>query len=138
MHYSNLISTSIPKNVSKEILAYIDEINELLPNLLNLSKEDLESLPKVSYDNIDFVHEVLAIAEEDPKLIPDNIDINEIRKDVQLTDSIIRILIPLKKLVKKLENNALLAGSEAYVPSMAIFNALKTRKRMGRISVAVS
>lgn len=138
MHYSNLISTKIPKNVSNEILAYIDEINGMLPNLLTLSKEELDSLPKVSYDNIDFVHEVLAIAEEDPSLIPDNIDISEIRKDVELTDSILRLLIPLKQLVKKLENNALLAGSEAYVPSMAIYNALKTRKKRARIFVAVS
>ena len=58
--------------------------------------------------------------------------LEEIKKDVNLILAIYKILDPLKKLEKKLEDSALLAGSEAYLPSIAIYNSIKAealRKR---------
>lgn len=123
--YSNLISTSISQEQINEILAAIDRINAKLPTLVSLSNEELSSLPKVSYKNIDFIHEVLDFADTYPELVPPDIDVQEIRKDVKLIESLTKILIPIKKLVKKLEDSAILAGSEAYIPSLAIYNSVK-------------
>lgn len=123
--YSNLISTSISQEQINEILAAIDRINAKLPTLVTLSNEELSSLPKVSYKNIDFIHEVLDFADTYPELVPPDIDVQEIRKDVKLIESLTKILIPIKKLVKKLEDSAILAGSEAYIPSLAIYNSVK-------------
>jgi hypothetical protein len=129
MHYSNLISTSISKKEIDEILAAIERINKLLPQLITLSNEEKASLPKVSFSNIDFVNEVLDMAEENPEQVPESIDIPEIRKDIELIESITRILRPLRQLERKLEDSALLAGSEAYIPSLAIFNSMRMRNR---------
>lgn len=123
--YSNLISTSISQEQINEILAAIDRINAKLPTLVTLSNEELSSLPKVSYKNIDFIHEVLDFVDTYPELVPPDIDVQEIRKDVKLIESLTKILIPIKKLVKKLEDSAILAGSEAYIPSLAIYNSVK-------------
>lgn len=123
--YSNLISTSISQEQINEILAAIDRINAKLPTLVSLSNEELSSLPKVSYKNIDFIHEVLDFADTYPELVPPDIDVQEILKDVKLIESLTKILIPIKKLVKKLEDSAILAGSEAYIPSLAIYNSVK-------------
>jgi hypothetical protein len=128
MHYSNLISTSISEKEIDEILAAIERINHLLPNLVTLTNEEKASLPKVSFSNLDFVNEVLGMAEKNPEQVPKSINIPEIRKDIKLIEAISRILRPLKQLEKKLEDSALVAGSEAYIPSLAIFNYL----RMGR------
>jgi hypothetical protein len=76
-------------------------------------------------NTIDFVLEHLEEAENNPKLVPKNVDINEIEKDVKLIRAINKILNPLKSLEKKLMDSALLAGSEAYLPSIAIYNAIK-------------
>ncbi len=129
MHYSNLISTSISKKEIDEILTAIERINKLLPHLITLSNEEKASLPKVSFSNIDFVNEVLDMAEEKPEQVPESINIREIRKDIELIESITKILRPLKQLEKKLEDSALLAGSEAYIPSLAIFNSMRMRNR---------
>lgn len=126
--YSNLISTSISQEKINEITAAIDRINAQLPTLVSLSSEEMSSLPKVSIKNIDFIHEVLDFADTYPDLIPPNIDVQEIRKDLYLIESITKILKPMKKLVKKLEDSALLAGSEAYIPSLAIYNSVKAGK----------
>jgi len=129
MQYSNLISTSISQNEIDEILAAIERINKLLPNLITLTNEEKASLPKVSYSNIDFVNEVLDMAERNPDQVPASIKIREIRKDIELIESISKILRPLKQLEKKLEDSVLLAGSEAYIPSLAIFNSVRMGTR---------
>jgi hypothetical protein len=129
MRYKNLISTSISQKEIDEILKAIERINNLLPHLITLSNEEKAALPKVSFSNIDFINEVLDMAEENPDQVPDTINIPEIRKDIELIECITKILRPLKQLEKKLEDSALLAGSEAYIPSLAIFNSMRMRNR---------
>lgn len=125
MNYSNLISAKIPDKDINEILDAINFINEKLPELVTLSQEEVTALPKMGKNTIDFVTENLKEAETHPNLIPVNIDVDEIKKDVELIEAIFKIMDPLKKLEKKLEDSALLAGSEAYLPSIAIYNAMK-------------
>ena len=124
MAYPNKISTSISEESIREILSSIEKIDKLLPDLVSLSNEKLSSLPKVSASTIEFVYETLELVDKYPALIPRDVEIPEIRKDAELIEAINRILKPLKKLVRKLEDSAVLAGSEAYVPSMAIYNAV--------------
>lgn len=125
MTYSNLISTAIPDKEIKEILDAINTINEKLPDLIVLTKEEIVALPKMGEHTVDFVLENLKQAENNPDLVPHNVEIDEIIKDVELIKAIHKILNPLKKLERKLEDSALLAGSEAYLPSLAIYNAMK-------------
>ena len=125
MKYPNLLSTSIPNKDISEILNAIKFINDKLPDLITLEKEELATLPKTGRSTIEFVLENLKEAENHPDLVPADVDIEEIKKDVTLIHAIDKILQPLKKLQKKLEDSALLAGSEAYLPSISIYNAIK-------------
>jgi len=132
MHYPNLLSTSIPQKDIKEIMDAIAFINEKLPDLITLNSEELDALPKTGSHTIDFVLDNLKAAENNLDVVPEGVDLEEIKKDVKLIHSIYKILNPLKQLEKKLEHSALLAGSEAYLPSIAIYNAIKAdaiRKR---------
>ena len=136
--YSNFISSTISQDQINEIIAAIDRINAKLPTLVSLTNEELSSLPKVSMKNIDFIHEVLDFADTYPDLVPSHIDVQEIRKDLRLIESISKILKPMKQLVKKLEDCALLAGSEAYIPSLAIYNSViagTTRSRTHQMTI---
>ena len=125
MEYPNLLSTSIPSKDISEILKAINFINDKLPDLVTLAEEELNSLPKTGKSTIEFVLANLKEAESNPQLIPEEVNLNEIKKDVKLIHAINKILNPLKQLEKKLEDSALLAGSEAYLPSIAIYNAMK-------------
>jgi len=138
MDYPNNISTTIPSKDIKEIIEAINFINEKLSDLVTLKQEELDALPKTGKDVIDFVLENLKEAESKPDLIPKGVDLTEIKKDVKLINSIYKILDPLNQLEKKLEDSAMLAGSEAYLPSIAIYNAFKAdaiKKRHSRDSV---
>lgn len=125
MEYANLLSTAISNKDIKEIIEAINFINEKLPDLVTLTSEERASLPKMGESTIDFVLEHLDEAEKNPDLVPKNVNLHEIEKDVELIRAIYKILTPLKSLEKKLMDSALLAGSEAYLPSIAIYNAIK-------------
>lgn len=125
MEYPNLISATISNTDIKEIIDAIKFIDNKLSEMATLSHEEVDALPKMRQDTIGFVLENLEQAKEHPLLVPKDVDVEEIKKDVVLVDSINKILDPIKKLERKLEENALLAESEAYLPSIAIHNALR-------------
>ena len=132
MKYPNLISTTISEKELEDILNCISGIDEKLSDLVTLTDEELAALPKTGKNAIEFISESLKMAEKHPALVPDNIDIEEIKKDVDLIKSINIILRSLRALMKKLEDSAILAGSEAYLPSLAIYNTVKTREIVKR------
>ncbi len=125
MEYSNLISTQIDNKDLKEIIDAIRLINQKLPNLVTLTKEEYCALPKMQENTVSFVLDALQEARRHPEIVPKNVDVNEIVKDVELIKSIEKILNPLDTLIKKLEDSKILASSEAYLPSIAIHNASK-------------
>ncbi len=128
MTYPNLISATIPKKDLIQILKAIEFIDSKLPYLVNLTEEEMSSLPKMRFNTISFVKECLHYATMYPQHVPKDVDIREVEKDVELHNSVIKILESLKQLVKKLEDNALLAESEAYLPSISIYNSVKSAK----------
>lgn len=132
MVYPNLISTVISESDLREILDAIDFISKKLPGIEDISKEEMAALPKMERNTIDFVLENLKEAESHPELIPKDIDVAEIEKDAELINTIYKVIDPLKKIVKKLEETALVAGSEAYLPSIAIYNAMKANAILKR------
>ncbi len=131
MVYSNKVSTTISKNELKEILKTIELIDQKLPGLVNLSKEEIAALPRMNAHTETFVNECLIYAKRYPDLIPSDIEVAEIKKDVMLIKSLMKINEALTKLKQKIEDNILLASSEAYLPCIAIYNSIKTSKAAG-------
>jgi hypothetical protein len=136
MKYPNLISTQISENDLSEIIGAINFINEKLPDLVTISELEKTTLYKAQSDTIEFVQENLKLGEQHPELIPHDVDIEEIRKDVEVIKSINKIITPLKTLMKKLEDSKIVAGSEAYLPSIAVYNSVKANAILKRRHVA--
>jgi hypothetical protein len=125
MNYPNLISTRISEQDLNEIQGAISFIDEKLSDLITISELEKSTLYKANCDTVKFVKENLKLAEKNPELVPGDISIDEIRKDVELIESINKIMKPLNELTRKLKDSKTVAGSEAYLPSMAIYNAIQ-------------
>lgn len=138
MKYPNQISTKIDDHDLSEIIDAIKFINDKLPKLVTLTNEELCALPKMQENTIDFVLSTLKDAKQNPEMVPENVDIKEIMIDVELIKSIEKILKPLRLLMKKLQDSKTLAGSEAYLPSIAIYNAFKAADLQRRHPAKVS
>ncbi len=128
MGYPNKISTTITKNELNEILKAIELIDEKLPGLVTLSKEEIAALPRMNAHTETFVNDCLKYARKYPNFIPEDINVEEIKKDVTLIKSLLQINKALTKLKQKIEDNILLASSEAYLPCIGIYNSIKTAK----------
>jgi len=138
MHFANKISTSITNNDIEEILSEIIQIDKKLENLVTLSEEEKHAIPHMGNETVSFVFNVLEKAERNPELIPEKVDLREIQKDVDLITQINKVYKPLKDLITKLEDSALLASSEAYFPSLAIFNSITNANRKNKIDSSAS
>jgi len=127
----NRISVSISPDAVAAIKAAIDTIEKNLPTLINLTKEERHELPKMGDKTIAFVSKTLEYAKQNPKIVPAFLDLSEFEKDVNAVNSINKVLIPLQQLVEKLDDTALLAGSEAYSASLVFYNAVKGASKAG-------
>jgi len=127
MEYPNFISTRISKEDLNDIMSAIGFIQNKLPDLLSVSDLEPYTMYNTKTNSVDFVQQNLNYAEKHPEVIPEDVDVQEIQKDVALIKSINKILAPLKKLVEKLEDSKVVACNEAYLPSIAIYNAIKAR-----------
>ena len=83
MIYPNLISTTVPDKDLKEILKALKFINEKLPDLVTLTKEELTTLPKIGQNTNSFILENLKEAENNPDLVPKDIELDEIKRKPQ-------------------------------------------------------
>lgn len=138
MKYTNQISATISQKDLKEIIEAIGFIDEKLSDLVSLSEEELSALPKMEKNTFSFVLENLKLAESNKELVPEDVNLGELKKDVELVNAIQKIYTPIKVLSKKLNDSAILASSEAYLPSLAIYNAIKAdqirnKNKSGRV-----
>ncbi len=138
MQFANKISTSIKNNDVEEILSQINKIDKKLKNLVALSDEERQSIPHMGNATVSFVFDVLEKAKRYPELIPEEVDLEEIQKDADLIASINKVYKPLKDLIKKLEDSALVASSEAYFPALAIFNSITNANRKNKMDSRAS
>jgi len=122
--------------ISQEAKANIDRAIETiiqnLPELINLTAGDRRSLPKMGDRSFSFVNKALEYAVQNPKVIPGFFDVSEFEKDTIGAADLKKILIPLHQLVEKLDDTALLTGSDALCSALVFYNALKGAAKAGQ------
>lgn len=125
MGITNNVSIVINEEAKAKIKAALDTIYANLPLLVTLTNEQRQTLPKMGDKTVAFVNKSLEYARQNPDLVPKYLDMNEYAKDVEAINSLFQIASPLDKLMEELDDTMLLAGSEAYMASLAFYNALK-------------
>ncbi|MCR4416116.1 MAG: hypothetical protein NUV92_00015 [Ignavibacteria bacterium] len=125
MPYQN-ISYELKDNEKNEIIELINQINQKLPFLINLTPEERMELPKMGDKTIPFVEKALELSNLNPNLVPPYINLDELRKDLELSKSLREILNLVGQLYEKLSDTYTAVGSEAYVSALAFYNSAKS------------
>lgn len=121
----NRIDASLSAANKNQVLQLIQDIKNLLPFLVDLSQEEIRALPKMGDKSRAFVSQALTLAEQDDTFLPRSFDVAEMRKDVELTESLLPILTAMSSLTELLEDTFTLAGSEAYVSALIVYQSAK-------------
>ncbi|MGC2236109.1 MAG: hypothetical protein WA584_08100 [Pyrinomonadaceae bacterium] len=106
-----------------DILNHIKQIKEKLPFLIDLSPEERQALPKMGNKRRSFVADALSLAEQDDSFLPRSFDVAEMRKDVEITESLAPIVVAMTQLAELLDDTYTLAGSEAYSGGLIVYQS---------------
>jgi hypothetical protein len=130
MSQQNLISLNI---AAEDLQAVKDAINvlktKLAPHLKTLSVNDRMEIPKMGDKTISFVLKALEYSVKNSELVPQFLDVEEFKKDVNAVQSLRELLQPISQIYDSLNDSMMLSGSEAYQAALIYYNAVKSASK---------
>ncbi|HZT60940.1 MAG TPA: hypothetical protein VFA21_20215 [Pyrinomonadaceae bacterium] len=117
----NRISASLSSADQQAVLAAINTIRTKLPFLIDLSPEERKALPRLGDKSRGFVAQALEIASQNTDILPRSFDVEEMRKDVELLDAFLPVMLALAQLNELVEDTYIEVGSEAYAAALAVY-----------------
>jgi hypothetical protein len=122
---SNRVSANLSQSDRDIAMAAIATIKETLPFLIDLTLEERKALPKMGDKSRAFVSKALEVATQNPDFLPRSFDLEEMRRDVELFESMYPIVMAMMQLQELLDNTYMTVGSEAYAAALAVYNYAK-------------
>ncbi len=122
---TNQISAKLAQAERDAVMAAITTIKEKLPFLIDLTAEQRKSLPKMGDKSRAFVSKALEVATQNPDFLPRSFDLEEMRQDVELFESLYPVLLSLTQLQELVDDSCVAVGSDAYAAALAVYNFAK-------------
>lgn len=120
------ISATLTQEDRITIADAIQTIQKRLPFLVDLVSEERSALPRMGSKTRSFVTNALEVARRNPDFLPRSFDVDEMRKDLELFDDLNGLLMSLTQLQDMVDDTCVLAGSEAYMAALTVYNYAKT------------
>lgn len=99
--------------------------------IINLTKEERQSLPKIADKTLAFDEKCKAYMASRPELVPGFIDMPELAKDRKLIDDLLPCLRELAPICEGLEDTVSLAYTDVYVADLAFNASVKQAAKRG-------
>jgi hypothetical protein len=125
MPNDNRISAVVLPADKAAILTKLTEINALLPFLINLTKDERITLPKLGTASLAFDEQCTSYMASAPNLVPPFVDAAEVNKDRALRLVLADLLRESKKLCEKLDDTLLLVGSEIWMADLSFYQTVR-------------
>ncbi len=125
MPNDNRISAEVTVANKTAILTKITEINALLPFLVNLTKEERITLPKLGSSSLAFDEQCASYMATAPNLIPPFVTAAEVTKDRNLRVVLADVLRETRKLCEKLDDSLMLVGSEIWLADLSFYQTAR-------------
>ena len=123
MNTLNRISATLTAAEVTTLLTKINEVKNALPFLIDLSPEERRTFPKMGDKSVAFVGRCVEIAQRDDSFLPKKFDVTEFAEDHALSVALEPIRQQLAQLLELVEDTQLLAGSEAYIGALEVYNS---------------
>lgn len=128
------MKNKIAVTFSEEEIAQINQAittleTMLLPKLVDLNAKERQSLPKMGDGSVSFVHKCIIHMEQNPELIPQYINVSDMKIDVAAIETLLKFQSSLSKSTNMVDDSILLSGSEALVAALAFYNYIQGAAR---------
>ncbi|MEQ9553231.1 MAG: hypothetical protein RIM23_26865 [Coleofasciculus sp. G3-WIS-01] len=131
------ISATLTPEQREAVMQAVATIKTNLTFLVDLSPEERKSLPKMGDKSRAFVTKALEVATQNPDFLPRSFDIEEFRKDVQLSETLYPLLLAIAQLHELLDDTYLAVGSEAYTAALQVYNYAKASGNVGGLDTLI-
>ncbi len=122
----NRVNATIAPAQLQAVRDSLNSINQNLPFLIDLKPEERQAMAKYGEKNRTFVAKALAVAEQNPDILPRSFSIEEMQAHVALIDDLYPLILSVTNLLGKLEDTHFAAGSEAYTAARLVYQYAKT------------
>lgn len=122
----NRVSAELSEADRQAVLAAIETIRQKLPFLIDLSPEQRRSLPKMGDKSRAFVGKALAVAQNNSNFLPRSFSVEEMARDVGLTEALQPIMVSLTRLQEQVQDTYIEVGSEAYTAALVVYQYGRT------------
>ena len=134
---NNKISFALTDEEKNRVNQALEALQSILkPKLISLAASDKRELPKMGDKTLAFVEKSLEYAGMYPGFIPDFIDVQEAKTDLERVKELRQLLMPLERITNEIDDTLTLAGSEAYSSSLSVYKVLKNAACMGQPGAA--
>jgi len=107
----------------EKVMSHIEAINTLLPFLINLTIQQRIRLPKMNHRRKPFVEKTLYYAKANPSFIPSYIDIEAMKRNLDLYNKLTKIEEQINILKEKISDTIIGCGSDCFDTGLAIYKA---------------
>lgn len=108
-----------------------DDLETELDFIIGLTTDERITLPKVNDVNRTFVMDSLSALQNNPGFVPAYLNVTEISKDIDLYNQLEEFTQRAAQISEKLADTQMLAGSEAYVSSLAAYRLFEAAAKAG-------
>ncbi|MDR1606443.1 MAG: hypothetical protein LBS41_04950 [Streptococcaceae bacterium] len=133
---NELHHTQIPADVLADAQTLVEQAKQLLkPYVVVLTARDRSNLLKMGNKTLSFVAKAHELAKQHPEVVPPFVNLDDFTKDFNDATSLLPFIVSCQELANIASDTAMVAGSEAYTSSLAIYQTAKTASKL-RISGA--
>jgi hypothetical protein len=106
-------------------MAAINTIREKLPFLVSLTASDRRAMVKMGDKTCAFVEKSMEFAIHHPDYLPRLFDLEEMRRDVELSTTLYPVLMSLIHLHELVQDTYIVVGQEAYAAARVVYKSAK-------------
>lgn len=117
----NRVSAQLGEAERQAVFAAIQTIRQKLPFLIDLTSEERRTLPRFGDKSRGFVEQALAVAEQNPGILPGTFDVGEMRNDVELFSALSTVHAAVSQLGELVEDTLMAVGSESYASALLVY-----------------
>ncbi|HHP7246265.1 MAG TPA: hypothetical protein ACFE0H_16425 [Elainellaceae cyanobacterium] len=121
----NRVSADLSPDEQEFILSSLKTIQEKLSFLIGLSAAERKRLCHMGDKSRAFVLKALELATQNDELLPRCLDVDELRRDVDLLDALYPIMLSMAKLQELIEDTYRQVGSEAYASARMVYKSAR-------------
>ncbi|MBD2100057.1 hypothetical protein [Leptolyngbya sp. FACHB-261] len=126
---ANSVSAEFPPAKLEAVLAEIAELRSHFSFGVSLTPQERRLMIRIGDKTRSFVRTAVEVATENQQLMPGFLDVAEMQRDLELTESLSPVLEALAELQSLIEDTYIAAGTEAYTAARVAYRSARDNSK---------